>query len=167
MNKIYLPVDSGTKLEVCRPTPASENLLGRDWHETADYFAVENQKVVVNRTRRLQTRAALNAKHKHITSEEMKLTLAARASIGDQSKSERKKGIRSNRAQERLRDQVQQAWELGEVETNESSPISDDKPSNARILGNKIEGEYVPPSRKTERIRKIRDTEWEKRNGKQ
>lgn len=154
MDQIYLPIDGGTRLEVCHLTSAARHLLKRDWHDVMDYFEQEKQAEEAARTRKHQSNAKLRAQMKQLTSVASEKTQAALAAIGKQSKSARRRGIRINRAEARENERAQNAWILGVHDSDIPNPITPTK--------NTTEDEYVPASSKVEQIRALRDKEWRK-----
>lgn len=159
INYIYLPLDGGTRLEVCHLTPASIHLKGRDFHEVKDYFELERLAEQAAQSRIQQSKASLQAKREQIVSEATEKTMAAHAAVGMQSKAARKRGIRSNRAQEKQIERENGAWLIGEAagtDTNESSGIV----IQGAFTQDSADEAYIPPSGKADRIRKHRDKEW-------
>lgn len=158
---IYLPIDGGSRLEVCHLTPASIHLQGRDWHEVTDYFALEKQAEQAAQARTQQSRAHLNARREQIVSEATEKTQAALTATGKLSKTARKRGVKSNRAQEKQFERDEGVWQIG----GSSKTISNELPGTL-VQGifshNTTEAGYVPPSRKADRIRKHRDKEWQR-----
>ncbi|MDQ3816227.1 MAG: Mu transposase C-terminal domain-containing protein [Acidobacteriota bacterium] len=152
MDYVYLPLDSGTRLEVCHLTAASRHLLGRDWHEITDYFEREKQALEAARTRKHQSNAKLRAQKGQIISEANEKTQAALAAAGRPSKSARKRGIRDNRATTRAFERAQNAWTLG---INEAELAA-----NANTHKTSAEDEYIPPPSKVAQLRAVRDKEW-------
>lgn len=149
---IYLCLDGGRRLEPCRLTTASAKAFcGRDWHETSDYSALEAQAKDAARTRFIRAEAQTHALQKQIVSAATEKTLAARASVGRQSKSARTQGISTNRAVERQRERDRGGWRLG---TEEAASL----PPTSPAVDDEDEG-YVPPISKISRIRALRDQE--------
>jgi putative transposase len=154
MDQIYLSLDGGTRLEVCHLTSASKHLIGRDWHDVVDYFELEKQAEEAARTRKYQASANLHAQMKQIIAVATEKTQAALEAVGKQSKSARRRGIRSNRAAERENERTQSAWILGTGNTG--------VPAQASHSTKVPEEEYVPRSSKVEQIRALRNKEWTK-----
>jgi putative transposase len=154
MDYIYLPLNGGTRLEVCHLTPAARHLIGRDWHEVTDYFEREKQSEEAARTRKYQSKAKLAAQKTQIISEATEKTQAAQAASGNQSKRARRRGIRDNRATVKEIEREQNAWILGTGQTDltEKSPAPKDGDVD----------EYIPPSSKVAQLRAVRDKEWGK-----
>jgi putative transposase len=158
-DQIYLPLD-GQRLEVCHLTPASIHLRGRDWHEVTDYFALENIAEQTARARIRQSDASLRAQQEQIISEAKEKTEVALTAAGKQSKSSRKRGIRSNRSQEKQVERDNSAWKIGiadEMSANKSSVAL-----RPEAIHQDTAEDYIPPSRKSDRIRAYRDREWQK-----
>lgn len=151
---VYLPLDGGTRLEMCHLTGASRRFLGRDWHELTDQFERESQAEEAARTRKHQSSAKLHAQKAQILSEATEKTQAALAATGGKSKSARRRGIRDNRAAARAAERAQNAWTLG---SNEAEVVT-----NAATPERHSEDEYIPSPSKVAQIRATRDKEWEK-----
>ena len=153
LDKIYLRLDGGRGLEPCRLTPASKTFNHRDLYTALDYFELERQAEEASRTRTLQAHAELDAQCAHIVEEAREKTLAAQRTAGAQSKRSRIGQIRENRAVEREYERDRTTWQLGAEEPS-SQGMADVIP----IRRDEI---YVPPARKTNLIRSLRDKAWE------
>jgi hypothetical protein len=164
LDMIYVRLNGGRRLEPCHLTAASKTFLGHDWHEAMDYFALERQAETAALTRTRQSSANLHAQQAQIVGEATEKTQAARAVAGRQSKRALTKGIRKNRLEERQAEQEQNAWLLG-VESGVGAAISDGQGEQSLVplVSSKHadEQEYVPPSRYAERLRELREKEWE------
>ncbi len=114
--RIYLITDSGTKLEPCRLTAASQHLNDRDFYEMADYFEMERQAKEVARGRRQQTRANLYDKVDAIVSNAGEQKEMALMVAGKISRSALLSGMKENRAKEREHERENGKWMLGEPE---------------------------------------------------
>lgn len=114
--RIYLITESGTKLEPCRLTEASQHLNGRDFYEIADYFETEQQAAEVARGRRLQTSTNLHDKADAIISNAVDQKEMALMAAGEISKSVLLSGVKENRAIERDHEREVGKWLLGEPE---------------------------------------------------
>lgn len=157
--RIYLILNGGTSMEVCKLTKASQHLGDLDWHDATDYFALENEALRKEETRLIQSSAKLDAIKKAIVEEATEKTRAAHAGVGPQSKRSRKKGINKNRALERQHERDKNIWVLDQTSGNgQSSP--NDNPSLAANNNKLSETEYVPPTSKASHIRQTRDKRW-------
>ncbi len=156
LDRIYLRLDGGKRLEPCHLTPASSKAFsGRDWYEIVDHFALESQAKDAARTDIAQSKALRHAQQKQIVADATEKTRAAQAALGRQSKRARTRGISANRELERQNERDQGGWRLGTEEPTLSPPTlpaADDQ-----------EEGYVPPISKVSRIRELRDKEWNKR----
>ncbi len=153
LDRIYLRLDGGRRLEPCYLTPAScKTFSGRDWYEVVDYFALESQARDAARTGIAQSKALRNARQKQIVAEATEKTRAAQVALGRQSKSTRTQGISANRALERQSERDRDGWRLGIEEPALPPSVA---------LGDEGDG-YVPPTSKVSRIRELRDEEWNK-----
>lgn len=160
LDNIYLRLEGGRRLEVCRLTAASKTFCGRDWHEAVDYFALEKQAAAASLTRVRQSSATLHALQEQIVSEATEKTLAIRAVAGKQSKSARIKGIRSNRLEERQIERGRDTWLLGAADGGvEITGNAQGEQPSVHAEGSDRQ-EYVPPSRYTDRLRDLRQKEW-------
>jgi putative transposase len=112
--RIYLITESGTKLEPCRLTAASQHLNNRDFYEMEDYFEMERQAAEVARGRRLQTRANLHDKADAIISNAAERKEMALMGAGKISKSVLLSGVKENREMEREHEREAGKWLLGE-----------------------------------------------------
>ena len=151
LKNIYLRTDGGRGLEQCRLTPASETFKDSDLYTAQDYFELERQATEASRTRTLQADAELDAQCDHVVAEAREKTLAAQRTAGSQSKRSRIGQIRENRAAERQYERDRTAWQLGE-----------DSPSQgaADVIPIRRDDAYVPPARKADLIRSLRDKMW-------
>lgn len=157
--RIYLPLDGGTKLEVCTRTLASTNLPALDCYDAMDYYALERAAYQASETRRLTSSAALQSCKETIVGEATERTGAALAAAGHLTKSARRKGIRGNRAAEKQIERHNNQWLFGEdapsirprtAKPEESADMSVDST------------EYVPASSKLSRIGELIEKEWSK-----
>jgi hypothetical protein len=160
-NHIYLPLDRGSRLEVCHLTPASQHLRGRDLQEVSDYFAQEKLSGQGARTRTQQSKARVHTLREQIVSNAKDKTKAAIVAVGELSKAARKRGINSNRAEEKQLERDKGAWTLGGDDQTISSVQSGILVQGAFQQSQADDG-YVPPARKANRIRKHRNKEWRK-----
>jgi putative transposase len=155
LDRIYLRLDGGRRLEPCYLTPAScKTFSGRDWYEVVDYFAIESQARDAARTGIAQSKALRNARQKQIVAEATEKTRAAQAALGRQSKNARTRGISANRALERQSERDRDGWRLGTEEPALPPPAAPDHDDE--------DDGYVPPTSKVSRIRELRDKEWDK-----
>jgi putative transposase len=139
--QIYLPLNGGTKLEVCRRTLASTNLPALDYYDAMDYFALEKAAFQAGETRHLTSSAVLQSKKETMVGEATEKTKAALAAAGYLCKRSRRAGIRQNRAAEKEHERQKTPWLLGE--DGASDNISDTTSNQP---------EYVPPSSNLNRI---------------
>jgi hypothetical protein len=148
--QIYLPLDNGTKLEVCRRTLASQNLPALDCYDAMDYYALERAAYQASETRRLNSSARLQAQKDAIVGEATEKTHAANAAAGPTSNRARRGGIRQNRAAEKQIERDRTQWPLG--------PPDDSTPVETITA---VE-QYIPASSKLTRIGALLDKEWSK-----
>ncbi|HEV2800970.1 MAG TPA: hypothetical protein VGW12_10760 [Pyrinomonadaceae bacterium] len=140
--QIYLITDSGTKLEPCRLTAASQHLNDRDFYEIADYFEMEGQAEEAGRARRQQARTNLFDKVDAIVSnagEQKELALMAAGKI---SKSVLLSGVKENRAKERDHEREAGKWHLGETDV----PASTEAEAEQQTDESEEEQSYAAPS---------------------
>jgi hypothetical protein len=149
--RIYLPLENGTRLEVCTRTPASTNLPPMDWHDAMDYFALQRAAVQSSVSRRVQSSAALKAQCEAILAEAKEKTQAALAAAGYPSKRSRRTGIRNNRAAEKELERQGTSWQFG------LEGIKETVPSQGEILTN---SDYLPSSSKLTRIEALLENQW-------
>jgi len=156
LDRIYLRLDGGRRLEPCHLTPAaSKTFSGHDWHEIVDYFALESQAKDAARTGIAQSKALRHAQQRQIVADATEKTRAAQAALGRRSKRARTRGISANRELERQSERDRGGWRLGTEETALPPPTPPGP-------GDEDEG-YVAPISKVSRIRELRDKEWNKR----
>jgi putative transposase len=55
--RIYLPLDNGSRLEICTRTEASMNLPAMDWHDAMDYFTLQRAALQASASRTVQSDA--------------------------------------------------------------------------------------------------------------
>jgi len=138
---IYLPLEGGTKLEVCHRTQASTNLPLLDYYDAMDYYALEEAAFQAGESRHLKSSASLRSIKETIVGEATEKTNAALAAAGHMSKRSRRAGIRENRAAEKEHERQKNKWSLGEsVPSDNGSVTTHEQP------------EYVPPSSNLNRI---------------
>jgi hypothetical protein len=157
--RIYLPLDGGTKLEVCTRTLASTNLPALDWYDAMDYYALERAAYQASETRRLTSSAALQSCKETIVGEATEKTQAALAAAGHMSKRSRRAGIRENRAIEQQVERDKNQWLFGKNRTPTNNAATTAKNSADTSADT---DEYVPASSKLNRIDELIDKEWSK-----
>jgi putative transposase len=150
-NQIYCITDGGTAIEPCSLTQASRHLKDRDWHEVADYFAMEQQAREVAESRRQQSRATLHDKQDAIISRAAERREAALLMNGKISKSRLISGMRENRANERAQERETNKWIIGEP-----TPRADHSDTTQEIEN---EQTYAAPSR-LRLLREQRENRW-------
>lgn len=159
---IYIPLDGGMKLETCWQTEASKHLRNRDWdwHEAMDYFALEEAAKQAGRKRRREKAAWFAAQKDKIDAEAVERLEKALKVAGKLSKSARRAGQREHRQEEKMMERQQNAWRLGAAITDEARKPS--PPSDATVVRpDNGDQEYVPRMSRINRIRDIRNKEWE------
>jgi hypothetical protein len=153
--RIYLPLDGGTKLEVCTRTLASTNLPALDCYDAMDYYALERAAYQASETRRLTSSAALQSRKDAIVGEATEKTRAALAAAGHISKRARRSGIRENRAAEKQLERDNNQWLSGGTTSSEPKATADEECRDTNT-------EYVPASSKLSRIGALIEEEWKK-----
>jgi putative transposase len=156
--QIYLPLDNGTKLEVCRRTLASENLPALDCNDAMDYYALERAAYQVSETRTLRSSARLQAQKDEIVGEATERTQAAKAAAGPTSNRARRGGIRQNRAAEKQIERDRTQWPLGKPDSIDAEAVAGSTPVEALTAAE----QYIPASSKLTRIGALLDKEWSK-----
>jgi putative transposase len=156
--QIYLPLDNGTKLEVCRRTLASQNLPALDCNDAMDYYAIERAAYQVSETCTLRTSARLQAQKDAIVGEAIEKTQAANAAVGPTSKRARRGGIRQNRAAEKQTERDRTQWGLGTDTSTDMKAVAGSEPVETIIAAE----QYIPASSKLTRIGALLDKEWNK-----
>jgi hypothetical protein len=157
--RIYLPLDGGTKLEICTRTLASTNLPALDWYDAMDYYVLERAAYQASETRRLTSSAALQSRKETIVGEATERTHAALAAAGLMSKRSRRAGIRENRAIEKQIERDKNQWVFGENRTPIKNAAMTAK-NSADTSEDAVE--YVPASSKLNRIDELINKEWNK-----
>lgn len=161
--RIYLPLDGGTKLEVCTRTLASTNLPALDWYDAMDYYVLERAAYQASETRRLTSSAALQSRKETIVGEATEKTQAALAAAGHMSNRSRRAGIRENRAIEKQIERDKNQWLFGENRTPIKNAATTTK-NSADTSDDTVE--YVPASSKLNRIDELINKEWSKNDAK-
>ncbi|HEY2975969.1 MAG TPA: hypothetical protein VGJ48_25875 [Pyrinomonadaceae bacterium] len=156
--QIYLPLENGTKLEVCRRTLASENLPALDCHDAMDYYALERAAYQVSETRRLNSSALLQTQKDAIVGEATEKTEAANTAAGPTSKRARRKNIRQNRAAEKQTERDRNQWSLGKPDSIEAKAVAGSTPVETITPAE----QYIPAASKLARIDALLDKEWSK-----
>ncbi|MCY7274848.1 MAG: Mu transposase C-terminal domain-containing protein [Phormidesmis sp. CAN_BIN44] len=185
---IYLRLDAGQRLECCQLIDADHTFQGRDLYETLDYIEIRKQQKELSRSRKQQSRAALNAQMEQIINEGKEQTSTALEQATGRSKRSRIQGIHQNRKEEREAEREVQAWQLGEkqplpdtfnkvipliVPSEERKPKPDtvaEQPQqevSAEELTNKptdkqsgADTTHVPQSQLIEKLHKLRPKMW-------
>jgi putative transposase len=122
LTEIYLRLEGGQQLERCQLIEAEYTFRGRNLYETLNYFEARKQRQELSRSRKQQSRAAMNAQIEQIINEAKEKTARALENSPEQSKRARIQGIRENRRQERDSERKSQAWRLGTQEESQDSP---------------------------------------------
>lgn len=149
LTNIYLPLNNGREMQVCRLTPAAKVFQLRDWYSAADYFESKTERKLENQHRELQSEAEFHAKQQQIISNAAEKTQLAKQEAGKQSKASQTANIRQNRAEERELERSQKFFDL----------TGDDSKAEQKFKENLIESEmeeYVPPASNISRISEIR-----------
>jgi hypothetical protein len=153
-SQIYYVTDGGAAIEPCFLTAASQLLKDRDWHEVADYFALERQAKEEAESRRQQSRANLHDKQDAIILRAAERKEAALLAAGKISKSVLISGMKENRAEERGREREAGVWHLGEAAALAAAPAEPQ-------LTDEVEDEqiYAAPSN-LDLLRQQREIRW-------
>jgi len=149
--RTYLPLDGGTKLEVCHRTLASTNLPALDYYDAMDYFALEEAAFQAGESRHLRSSASLQSIKEAIVGEATEKTNAALAAVGRMSKRSRRAGIRQNRAAEKEHEREQSKWSLGELPAQNASNAKNDSTELPK---------YIPASSNLDRIDELIEKGW-------
>jgi putative transposase len=124
LDEIYLRLDGGRRLECCQLIDADKTFQGKDWYEAADYLEIRQHEKERAKSRKQQSKAALNAQMEQIISEATEQTSKDLESAGQQSKRSRIQGIRRNRKEASEVDREAQAWRLAKTEpTDEPAKV--------------------------------------------
>lgn len=151
LDTIYLRLDDSKRLEPCQLIEAHKTFLGRDWHETTDYFEQLQQLKEAALSRLTQTRAAFHAQVEQIVCEATEQTKKAQTR---QSKHSRLQGIENNRKEERQHEREIGAWKLG----NQEMPFELEQEGSIppESLPEADESEYVPAPKPIDKLRQLR-----------
>ena len=158
LSHIYVRMDKG-RLETCHLVDADKTFLRHDLYEALDYFELSKLKTEAAESRKQQSRAELHAAKDKIIAEAREQTAEALKTSG-QSNASRLKGIRKNRQLEREIERANDAWRLGDAQT-EGLPgkVIDIKRRKDQSTHN--EG-YVAPRQPMDKLRRIRERKLQK-----
>jgi hypothetical protein len=145
---IYIRLDSGKDMEVCRLLDIDQRFQGRDFREVEDYYRRQEVNKQASRTRRQQSKAKLNAQANKILD---KATEETQKADDGQSKQSRIKNIRQNRNEERSHERKTEAWNL--TSDKLSDQLGQVIPMPTIAQPDKDEEEYVPPHRPFDKLR--------------
>ena len=137
MRNIYLPVNGGLGVEVCKLTEASYHFQSSDLFSVKNYYyseAVASENV---RDRIYKSDAEFNARHEQITKKAAREKEIAKYDAGELTKKSQTEGIAENRAEERERERQSDLWKIGESEEN--SLIS----GNEILNGSEEDEDYI------------------------
>lgn len=138
-------------MEVCCLLQVDQRFLGCDFREVEDYYKRQKLNKNAARTRQQQSKAKLNAQVNQILD---KATEAAQKAGGGQSTSSRIKNIRQNREQEHTTERKEQAWDLTrDLVSDLNEQVI---PIPVVVQPENDDGEYVPPHRPIDKLRKSR-----------
>lgn len=154
---IYIPSADGTNFDICPLTPAAKSYMGLSLYDAQYYFNEETQNNELSQSQQIQSRAQFNAISDHITSRAIERTMEIEEQEGPISDSQRLKGIRENRAQEREKERHKNKWPFVQEE--------DDATSVSQNIGdeNSIEDKkrFIKPVSNANTIRSIRNKKRE------
>lgn len=152
LDTLYLRLEGGKRMEVCRLLPRSLAFQGRDWHEADDYLALKQQRDLAAQTRAASSQALFHAQVDQIVAQAIEQTQQAQT---DQPKASRLRDIRKNRRRERLHEQ-----QIG-AEQFSPQPIPA-APSTPPPEESSVEApdEYLPPPQSCDQFRKLREESW-------
>jgi transposase InsO family protein len=181
LDEIYLRLDGGRHLECCQLIDADKTYRGKDWYEAADYLEVRHQEKEQAKSRKQQSKAALNAQMEQIISDATEQTSKDLEAVGHQSKRSRLQKIRQNRKKEREVEREAQAWRLGEkplpdhsdkviplivpTENSGPEPIKNaEEPQHEASATEPVDDQedttHVPQSQLIEKLHKLRPKMW-------
>jgi hypothetical protein len=149
---IYLPLNGGTRLEVCHLTQASQHLKDCSWYDAVDYFALEYQAEKVDRTKRQRRKAIRQARKENIVSNAVERRQNALLKAGKTSKKSRKESIRLNREMEKLADNPLGDWHPSLPSENASNGNINTTNGTA-----KLQEEYIPRPSHIDALRKLQE----------
>lgn len=163
LDRIYLRLDGGKRVETCHLLEADKAFKGRDWYEALDEFELRRQRKEASRTRKHQSRAELHAGVGEIVAPAIE---RAGLSRGGASKRARVVGIRDNRKAEREAERSANHWRLGDDQTHpagvgDSSADEQLKRAANGSSSNTMTG-YVPPPQPIGKLRKLRERKLQK-----
>jgi hypothetical protein len=155
LDRIYLRLNDGMRLESCHLIDAEKTFKGRDWYEIVDYFERQKQSEQASRTRQQQSSAAFHAQVNQIVAQATEQTEKASTV---QSKRSRIQGIRGNRQLEREHERENGAWQLGTEEIHQQPGQVIPLPSVAQ--GEEDDEGYVALPKPIDKLRKLREKNW-------
>ncbi|MBD2741907.1 Mu transposase C-terminal domain-containing protein [Coleofasciculus sp. FACHB-1120] len=145
---IYIRLDSGKDMEVCRLLEVDQRFQGCDFREVEDYYRRQEVNKQASKTRRQQSKAKHNAQANKILDQ---ATEEAKKTDDGQSKQSRIKNIRQNRNEERSHERKTEAWDL----TPDKLPdqLAQVIPMPTIAQPDKDDEEYVAPHRPFDKLR--------------
>lgn len=157
VERIYLRLDGGKRVETCYLLDADKAFRGRDWYEAAEEFEVRKQRKRASETGRTRTTAEYDAISRQIVAGEREETARAQ---GGQSDRARVLGIKPNRKRERDAEREANAWVLGgDPPPDTHSPAGD---SERGSRGQGRDKKYIPPAQPMEKLRGVVQRRFQK-----
>jgi hypothetical protein len=163
LDRIYLRLDGGKRVEICHLLEADKAFKGCDWYEALDEFELRRQRKESSRTRKHQSQAALHACIGEVVAPAIE---RAGRSRGRASNRARVIGIRDNRKAEREAERSANHWRLGDDPTGAADVdacLTDEQAKHPANVSspNTVTG-YVPPPQPIDKLRKLRERKLRK-----
>ncbi|MUG91689.1 hypothetical protein F7734_04010 [Scytonema sp. UIC 10036] len=151
VDNIYIRLYPGKKMAECYLLDIDHKFLGCEWTEVCDYYRRMNEKKQALRTRKIQSRAKLNATAQEI----LKLETSQTEKVSNgHSKRSRLNDMRLHRSAERTVERKEQAWDLTQSSADSQSTLH--IPYEVVVQPLSLDDGYVAPHQATEKLRKSR-----------
>ena len=153
LDTLYLRLEAGKRMEVCRLLPQSHAFQGRDWHEADDYLALKQQRDQAAQSRAMSSQAMFHAQVDQIVAQAIEQTQQAQA---DQPKASRLRDLHTHRQQERRHEQKIGAEQFSPL------PMTTTQPSTTQPEESSPEPPeaYLPPPQSCDSLRKLREESY-------
>lgn len=148
VDMIYIRTEDGKGMEPCTLLPKYRAFKGHTWDEVKDRRKRRRADRQISETARLEKEANVTARTGHVVSKAQEETAKATAGM---SKTARKRGKREHRKGERDMLRRDSAWHL------ESDPTDDGLNEQIPALTGEGEGQYLPPPKELDAIRRVRN----------
>ncbi|MGG3882415.1 Mu transposase C-terminal domain-containing protein [Brevibacillus panacihumi] len=150
-NEIYLWLDNGHQFETCTLLEREERYQNKRFEEVEDLLEIERYQGRHQETSNMYSKVELDAKREAIVKEATQKTNEA-IKHSEESNSQRVKGSRQRRTNEKLLNREQETFQLSEKAPSTERP-SDNVVPLKRDNHNEMKQSYIPPADKLSKIK--------------